>query len=130
MVNDCMGDEHLLERLLTEQTNSASADLDLLSTKGLLGVMNEADAEVPAAVAKELGAISRAVDAIIGALGRGGSLFYIGAGTSGRLGVRDASECPRTLNVPADLVRGVIAGGDRALRTAVEAVEDDPEAGA
>jgi N-acetylmuramic acid 6-phosphate etherase len=130
MVNDHMAHERLLERLLTEQPNAASQDLDQLSTKDLLSVMNQADTEVAAAVSRELDRIGKAVEAIAAALSRGGHLIYIGAGTSGRLGVLDASECPPTFNVPPDLVRGIIAGGDRALRCAVEAVEDDPEAGA
>jgi N-acetylmuramic acid 6-phosphate etherase len=93
-------------------------------------VLNAADAEVPAAVAHEIPRIAQAVDAIVTALERGGHLIYIGAGTSGRLGVLDASECPPTFNVPPELVRGVIAGGDRALKFSTEASEDDSETGA
>ncbi len=92
--------------------------------------MNAGDAEVPAAVAREVERIARAVDAIAAALERGGHLVYIGAGTSGRLGVLDASECPPTFDVPPELVRGIIAGGERALVRASETSEDDPEAGA
>jgi N-acetylmuramic acid 6-phosphate etherase len=92
--------------------------------------MNAADAEVAAAVAREIPRIAAAVDAIALALDRGGHLVYIGAGTSGRLGVLDASECPPTFGVPATLVRGIIAGGERALTSAAEASEDDAEAGA
>lgn len=120
----------MLDDLLTEQPHPESQHIDTLSTAGMLAVLNAADAEVPAAVAHEIPRIARAVDAIVAALERGGHLVYIGAGTSGRLGVLDASECPPTFNVPADLVRGIIAGGDGALKCSVEAGEDDPEAGA
>ena len=120
----------MLERLQTEQSNSSSAEIDRLATSEILGVMNAADAEVAAAVAREIPRIAAAVDAIALALDRGGHLVYIGAGTSGRLGVLDASECPPTFGVPATLVRGIIAGGERALTSAAEASEDDAEAGA
>jgi len=120
----------MLERLITEQANPASLDLDQLPTLELLSGMNAADAAVAGAVARELPRIARAVDAIAAALEQGGHLVYVGAGTSGRLGVLDASECPPTFGVPPDLVRGIIAGGDRALRNAVEAIEDNPDMGA
>jgi len=96
----------------------------------MLAVMNAADAEVAAAVALEIPRIAAAVDAIAARLAVGGHLTYIGAGTSGRLGVLDASECPPTFQVPPDLVRGIIAGGQKALSRATEASEDDPESGA
>jgi len=92
--------------------------------------MNGADAEIAAAVAREIPRIAPAVDAIVEAIEHGGHLFYIGAGTSGRLGVLDAAECPPTFHVPQDLVRGIIAGGEPALTSSVEAAEDDPAAGA
>lgn len=120
----------MLDRLLTEQRNPASETIDRLSTERVLGVINAADTEVPAAVGREIPRIARAVDAIVTAMSEGGRLFYIGAGTSGRLGVLDASECPPTFNVSPGLVRGIIAGGERALAQAAEGVEDDPEAGA
>jgi N-acetylmuramic acid 6-phosphate etherase len=91
--------------------------------------MNAADAQVAAAVAHEIPRIAAAAEAITEALESGGSLIYIGAGTSGRLGVLDAAECPPTFGVPPDLVRGIMAGGQRALAHAVEGVEDDPLAG-
>ena len=119
----------MLQDLLTESRNAASISIDRLSTAEMLAVMNAADAEVPDAVAKVLPEIARAVDEIAARLENGGRLFYIGAGTSGRLGVLDASECPPTFNVPPSLVEGIIAGGDRALRTSVEKAEDDPEHG-
>jgi len=93
-------------------------------------VLNAADAEVPGAVAREIPRIAAAVDAITEALGKGGRLIYVGAGTSGRLGVLDAVECPPTFNVPADLVGAIIAGGAAAMTHSTEAAEDDPEAGA
>jgi N-acetylmuramic acid 6-phosphate etherase len=120
----------MTEKPLTEQTHPASAHLDSLPTNKILGLMNYADQEVPDAVGRELGRIALAVDAITAALEAGGRLFYIGAGTSGRLGVLDASECPPTFHVPPELVQGIIAGGDSALRRSSESAEDDPSAGA
>jgi N-acetylmuramic acid 6-phosphate etherase len=117
-------------RLTTEQGHPGSQRLDQLSTPEVLTLMNAADAEIPAAVAREIPRIGRAVEAIARALECGGHLVYIGAGTSGRLGVLDASECPPTFNVPKDLVRGIMAGGETALTQASEASEDHPEAGA
>lgn len=96
----------------------------------MLRVINDEDAKIAAAVAVELPNIARAVDAIVAAFERGGRLFYIGAGTSGRLGVLDASECPPTFNVPGDRVQGIIAGGESALSKATETTEDDPAIGA
>ena len=126
-----------LATLLTEARYAASERIDELSTTEILEVMHAADREVADAVALEIPAIAQAVDAIAAALApplsqqtAGGRLFYIGAGTSGRLGVLDASECPPTFNVPESLVQGLIAGGDYALRHAVEGAEDSPEMGA
>lgn len=119
-----------LSALGTEQRNPASVGLDLLDTEGMLGVINDEDRLVSEAVAREIPRIAEAVDIIAGALADGGRLVYIGAGTSGRLGVLDASECPPTFNTPPDRVVGLIAGGDHALRHPVEHVEDNPEAGA
>jgi N-acetylmuramic acid 6-phosphate etherase len=118
-----------LEKLLTEQTNPASERIDVVSTEDALRIINEEDARVAAAVGKELRHIALAVDAIVERVRLGGRLFYIGAGTSGRLGVLDASECPPTFNVPPGTVTGIIAGGMDALWKATEATEDDPEAG-
>ena len=120
----------MLEKLLTEQFYPGSEGIEDLAAADILNVINTADAAIPAAVAKEIPRIARAVDAIAAALERGGHLIYIGAGTSGRLGVLDASECPPTFNVAPDLVRGIMAGGERALSRSVEASEDDPAAGA
>jgi len=96
----------------------------------ILRVMNAEDRQVAEAVGREIPRIARAVEAIAERLSGGGRLFYIGAGTSGRLGVLDASECPPTFSVPYDLVQGIIAGGERALWQATEASEDDSESGA
>ena len=119
-----------LEKLLTEQTNPASASIDTLSTESVLRIMNAEDRQVAEAVEREIPAIARAVDAIVAAFERGGRLFYLGAGTSGRLGVLDASECPPTFNVPPEMVQGIIAGGEAALSQATETTEDDPAIGA
>jgi N-acetylmuramic acid 6-phosphate etherase len=119
----------MLRDLLTEAQNPASSDIDSLSTLDMLRVINAADQEVALAVQRELPNIARAVDAIVARLENGGHLFYVGAGTSGRLGVLDASECPPTFNTPPDLVQGLIAGGDGALRRSIEKAEDDPAQG-
>lgn len=119
-----------LSGLLTEQTNPASAHLDALPTLEMLAVFNREDHKAVEAVERELPHIAEAVDAIAERVRHGGRLRYIGAGTSGRLGVLDASECPPTFNVPHDLVRGIIAGGEPALSRATEASEDNPAAGA
>jgi N-acetylmuramic acid 6-phosphate etherase len=113
--------------LLTEALNPSSAEIDSLPTLNMLEVISAADREVAPAVAREIPHIAKAVDAIVERLNTGGRLFYIGAGTSGRLGVLDASECPPTFNTPPELVQALIAGGDRALRHSVEKAEDDAE---
>lgn len=118
-----------LAGLATEQRDERYADLDLLSTAELVAAMNEVNAAVPAAVAAASDSIVRAVDGIAERMSRGGRLFYVGAGTPGRLGILDASEAPPTFGTPPGLVVGIIAGGDAAIRTAVEGAEDDEEAG-
>ena len=118
-----------LKDLLTEQTNPASAHIDSVSTEEALRIINGEDRKVADAVAREIPNIARAVDAIVAAIERGGRLFYIGAGTSGRLGVLDASECPPTFSAPPEMVQGIIAGGEPALSRATEASEDDPDTG-
>ncbi|WP_229725429.1 N-acetylmuramic acid 6-phosphate etherase [Hymenobacter baengnokdamensis] len=110
---------------MTTETSSEYNDLETLSTATLLAGMNQLDQTVPLAVQKALPQIEQLVEAIVGRLRAGGRLFYIGAGTSGRLGVVDASECPPTFGVPAGLVVGIIAGGDGAIRQAVEGAEDN-----
>jgi N-acetylmuramic acid 6-phosphate etherase len=119
-----------LATLTTEARNPASEGLDRLPTLEMLRVINDADREVADAVGEELANIARAVDAVVERVEAGGRLFYTGAGTSGRLGVLDASECPPTFGVSPDAVRGIIAGGDVALRTSVEGAEDDASVGA
>ncbi len=119
-----------LENLLTEARHPASDRIDQLSTREMLEVINAADQQVAGAVHAELGRIAEAVDGIAKRMETGGRLFYTGAGTSGRLGVLDASECPPTYNVDPGLVVGIIAGGDYAIRHSIEGAEDDPQQGA
>lgn len=114
---------------LTETRNPATRDIDGLPTLDMLRVISDEDLRVAIAVRDELPAIARAVDAIAERLGAGGRLIYMGAGTSGRLGVLDASEMPPTFSVPPGLVIGLIAGGDTAIRRSVEGAEDDAELG-
>ena len=114
-----------LSRLVTEQRNPRSKRLDRLSTPQVLRLMNAEDRRVPLAVGREIPKISRAVDLIVERLLQGGRIFYVGAGTSGRLGVLDAAECPPTFGTPRTLVQGIIAGGRRALVRSIEGAEDD-----
>jgi N-acetylmuramic acid 6-phosphate etherase len=114
----------------TEQRNPRSRGLDLKSTREILRIINREDARVPAAVARELPRIVRAVDEISCALGRGGRLIYVGAGTSGRLAALDAAECPPTFGVSPRVVQAVVAGGRQALVRAVEGAEDSAAQGA
>jgi len=123
-------DATTLGGLATEALNPASEALDQLSTIEMLSVIHAADREVADAVGAEIPHIAAAVDAIADRVSSGGRLFYLGAGTSGRLGVLDASECPPTFGVSADVIQGIIAGGDTALRTSIEGAEDDPSLGA
>lgn len=116
-------------RLLTEQFNERSAALDALSPADAFDVMNAEDCHIAPAVAAAKPALLDAVDLVVSALRRGGRLIYVGAGTSGRLGVLDAAECPPTFLTPPESVVGVIAGGDAALRGAVEHAEDNRSAG-
>jgi N-acetylmuramic acid 6-phosphate etherase len=115
---------------VTEQENPRTAEIGALDAAGVVRLMNEEDALVAAAVGRVGAEVARAVDGIVARLGRGGRLFYVGTGTSGRLGVLDAAECPPTFGVPPELVQGIIAGGYEACHRAVEASEDDREAGA
>lgn len=112
--------------LKTESDNPASRRIDTLPTSAIVELINSEDARVATAVQAALPQVSQAVDVIARALSAGGRLFYIGAGTSGRLGVLDAVECVPTFSAPPDLVQGIIAGGDTALTQAVEGAEDDP----
>jgi N-acetylmuramic acid 6-phosphate etherase len=114
----------------TEQRNPRSRGLDAKSTINILRLLNREDARVALAVRRELPRIARAVDAIVRSICGGGKLVYVGAGTSGRLAVLDAAECPPTFGTPPRLVQAIIAGGDRALRHAVEGAEDSAAGGA
>lgn len=119
-----------LDLLVSETRNPRTTNIDLMSSLEIVSVMNAEDRSVPDAVAATLPEVARAVDAIVAALRSDGRLVYAGAGTSGRLGVLDASECPPTFGTPPELVIGLIAGGDAAVRNAVEGAEDDAVAGA
>jgi N-acetylmuramic acid 6-phosphate etherase len=116
--------------ILTEKINPKSNLIDTLTTEQIIRLINSEDATIHLAVAKAIHQISAATDIVIEAFKNGGHLRYIGAGTSGRLGVLDASECPPTFSVPKELVQGLIAGGSRALVEAVEGAEDYAESGA
>ena len=113
---------------VTEQSSNY-ANLDKMSTVELLQNMNREDKNVPVAVEKCIPEIEKLVDGIVERMKKGGRLFYLGAGTSGRLGILDASEIPPTYGAPFDLIIGLIAGGDTAIRKAVENAEDDWEGG-
>jgi len=114
----------------TEKRNRASENIDQLSTQEIVDLINAEDAAVPGAVARQRKQIAAAVDVIVSRFKQGGRLFYVGAGTSGRLGVLDASECPPTFGVSPSLVQGIIAGGRGALVRSAEGAEDYPEDGA
>lgn len=118
-----------LGTLGTEQRNPRSAQIDRVSTEELLTIINKEDAGVAIAVGAAIPAITPFLNRVVERVRLGGRLFYIGAGTSGRLGVLDASECPPTFGVPPGVVQGIIAGGETALSRATEASEDDPETG-
>jgi len=115
---------------LTEQRNPRTMDLDQRSIPQLIRTMLAEEARVIPAIRRAAPSVARCIRAIVAAFRRGGRLFYVGAGTSGRLGVLDASECPPTFSTPPDMVQGIIAGGVQALHRSVEAAEDDPTAGA
>ncbi|MEC0232625.1 N-acetylmuramic acid 6-phosphate etherase [Paenibacillus alba] len=116
-------------KLTTEQRNERSEQLDVLSTMDIITLMNEEDQKVPLAVKEALPQIERAIEVIVERLASGGRLFYIGAGTSGRLGILDAAECPPTFGTEKELVTAIIAGGSRAIFEAVEDAEDNEAAG-
>lgn len=113
--------------LTTEKRNPASANIDKCSTLEMLKIINDEDKKIAYAVEKVLPNVAKAVELIAEKLSNGGRLFYIGAGTSGRLGVLDASECPPTFGTNPEKIQGIIAGGNRALTNAVEGAEDDRE---
>jgi len=111
----------------TEDYNELTSNFDLLSTLEMVRIMNQEDKKVPLAIEKVLPDIARAIDIIVDGFKKGGRLFYVGAGTSGRLGVLDAAECPPTFGVDPEMVQAIIAGGERAITSAVEYAEDDIE---
>jgi len=113
-----------LKTMSTENRNPNTMDLDVMSSLDIVKAMNNEDKKVPLAVEQELDNIAKIVDLCIDSLNQGGRIYYIGAGTSGRLGVLDASECPPTFGVSADLFNGLIAGGEKAFLKAVEGAED------
>lgn len=128
-----MSDRELFDqirKLATEQRNPRSEDIDALDARGILEIINAEDALVPPAVANEIPYIAEAVDILVDAFRAGGSLVYVGAGTSGRLGIVDASECPPTFGTPPEMVRGIIAGGREAVFRSQEGAEDLEENGA
>lgn len=118
-----------MSEVITEYRNQNTKDIDIISTIDMVKRMNDEDKIVALAVEEELGHIAEAIDLIAKQFLKGGKLFYFGAGTSGRLGVLDASECPPTFSVGPDMVQGIIAGGDTAFKNAVEGAEDNFEAG-
>ncbi|MCY8231083.1 N-acetylmuramic acid 6-phosphate etherase [Priestia endophytica] len=120
----------MLERLGTERRNNQTEELDTMSIQDILRTMNEEDKKVPKAIQKELENVERAVSLVVESFKAGGRLLYVGAGTSGRLGVLDAVECPPTFGTDPSLVKGVMAGGESAFIKAVEAVEDREDLGA
>lgn len=115
--------------LTTEQVNDKTSHIDMCSTYDILRLINEEDMSVPSAVKKELPNIEKAVNIVVERFKKGGRLFYVGAGTSGRIGILDASECPPTYGTKPELVQGIIAGGDKAVFKAVEGAEDSEELG-
>jgi N-acetylmuramic acid 6-phosphate etherase len=128
LYNDCVPFRHVsskrADQRLTERRNPASTNLDRLSAEAIVRLMNREDSKIATAVAREIRSIARAVDAIVHSIQRGGRLFYLGAGSSGRLGVLDAAECAPTFGTSRKLVQALIAGGRRAVTNAVEGAED------
>src|ERR1700674_5396905 len=122
-------ERRLAEHRLTEKRNAASRNLDRMTAREIVRLMNREDRKVAAAVGRELTAIARAVDAIVSGIRKGGRLIYVGAGSSGRMGVLDAAECPPTFGTSPRLVQALIAGGRRAITRAVEGAEDSSRNG-
>lgn len=118
-----------LESLITEQVNSSTKNIDTKNTIEILNSINREDIKVAYAVKEEIPGIARAVDVVSEKLRNNGRLFYVGAGTSGRLGILDASECPATYSTDPEIVQGIIAGGNKAIFTSIEGAEDDEEKG-
>ena len=120
---------HTLSQLITEQRNPNTMNINRCSAQEIVKLINDEDKKVPLAIEACLPQIAQAVEKIVAAFQQGGRLVYIGAGTSGRLGVLDASECPPTFGVSPEMVKGIIAGGEHALRHPIEGAEDNPQAG-
>ncbi|MBO1004669.1 N-acetylmuramic acid 6-phosphate etherase [Pseudogracilibacillus auburnensis] len=118
-----------MKKMLTEMRNTESNNLHQNSIQEIIHLINEQDKKVPYVVEKALPQIEKAIEVMVKAIEAGSHVVYFGAGTSGRLGVLDASECPPTFGVSPELIKGVIAGGDKALREAIENAEDSPELG-
>lgn len=118
-----------LESLITEQVNSSTKNIDTMNTIEMLNSINNEDIKVAYAVKEEIPSIAEAVDVVSEKLKNNGRLFYVGAGTSGRLGILDASECPATYSTDPEIVQGIIAGGNKAIFTSIEGAEDDEEKG-
>ncbi len=119
-----------LEQLVTEERNPRSKSIDTVGIREILTIMNDEDRTVPEAVRQEIPYIEKAVELVVAAMRGGGRLFYVGAGTSGRLGILDASECPPTFGTPPSLVQGIIAGGPQAVFRSKEGAEDSEIDGA
>jgi N-acetylmuramic acid 6-phosphate etherase len=119
-----------IKNLITEARNPASEDIDSKGTEEILKIINTEDHTIPSIIEKEIPYIAKAVDMLVDAFKNGGRLFYIGAGTSGRLGVLDAAECPPTFGTDPEMIQGIIAGGEKALVRAKEGSEDNAEQGA
>ena len=117
-----------LHQLSTEQRNPCSMDIDARPVEDILRIINEEDKTIAAAIEKEIPFIASAVELVVEGFNKGGRLIYVGAGTSGRIGVVDASECPPTYGVPFEMVQGIIAGGRTAIWQSVEGAEDDAAA--
>jgi N-acetylmuramic acid 6-phosphate etherase len=128
-MNDAPMSEDILDAFTTESRNERSMNIDQAGTREILALINEEDKTVPFTVERELDHIAALVDDVVAAFRGGGRLFYVGAGTSGRLGVLDASECPPTYGVPPTMVQGLIAGGQAALVRSIEGAEDDRDGG-
>jgi N-acetylmuramic acid 6-phosphate etherase len=130
MRRDSMTGPDFVDPRLTERRNPRTGDLDLASPLDIVDRLNDEDREVPAAVRRAREDLAAVIDLVVGAFRQGGRLVYVGAGTSGRLGVLDASECPPTFGIPPEMVVGVVAGGLPALVRSQEGAEDDVDAGA
>src|SRR5713101_9162839 len=129
LTDHLLTEHRLTEQRLTEQRNAASKNLDRMTSVEIVRLMNREDRKVAAAVEREIPAMARAVDAIVRGMRNGWRLIYVGAGSSGRMGVLDAAECPPTFGISPNQVQALIAGGKRAITRAVEGAEDSERNG-